>query len=135
MSIHDGDTDPLGSDHPDDSALSGWLETGRPARVGRHVETCERCVDRLDRLSDLGGSVRAGLDSVTSPPVDLEGRTTGRVHRRLVAQESMSLLIEMFTLPWRTLDAVIDGSRHRRVAPSGGADSHDANDDGERLDG
>lgn len=118
------------SEHPADETLVTWLESGRPSRVERHLEGCTACLERVDRLSDLDAGLRTELASVTAPPVDLAPRTTDRVQRRLGAQEALSALVELFTLPWRTLDALVDDDRlSARVVPSRGADDEDADDD------
>ena len=98
------------SDHPSDDVLGRWLETAKPSRVGRHLEECEQCLDRLDELSDLGGGLRSDLDSVSAPPIDLRERTTGGVHERLAAEEAAAAFAELFALPWRTMSVLVDPS-------------------------
>lgn len=118
------------SDHPSDEVLVGWLETGRPGRVERHLESCGRCMDRLDALSDLDPALRSGLATATAPPVDLTPRTADRVQMRVGAQEALSMVVELFTLPWRTLDAVVDEGRLTGgVAPAAAAEDDDGDDD------
>ncbi|QGG96384.1 anti-sigma factor family protein [Actinomarinicola tropica] len=118
------------SEHPSDETIVGWLETGRPSRVERHLEGCAACLERVDALSDLDATVRSELATVTAPPDDLAPRTTDRVRLRLGAQEAVSTLVELFTLPWRTLDALVDeDALARRVVPSAAAGDDDAEDD------
>lgn len=124
------------STHPTDEALVAWLETGRPGRVARHLDECPECLDRVDALSELDGGVRTELDSVTAPPTDLTPRTAHRVQGRLAAQDALAVVAELLTLPWRTLDALVDDTRLARgVVPSGPTGDDDAHDDGERRDG
>jgi hypothetical protein len=121
------------SDHPDDRALRAWLETGKPARVARHLDDgCETCLDRLDSLSDLG-DIRDELETVSAPPDGFQPRTTGNVQSRLAAEEAAIAFLELFTLPWRTASVLFDGATRREVdapLPNG----HDSDDDGEHAD-
>ena len=125
-----------GSVHPADGDLVAWLETGRPGTVGRHVDSCSHCLDRLDELTDLPSEVRSELGAVVAPPPDLAGRTTDQVRSRVAAQEAASLLVELFVLPWSTFEILAGrGSRARGVAPSSLPGRDDADDDRERRDG
>lgn len=128
------------SDHPSDEVLGLWLETAKPSRVGRHLEECDRCLDRLDELSDLGGGLRSELDSVSAPPIDLRERTTGGVRERLAAEEAAAAFAELFALPWRTMSVLVDPSSPigETVAAEGAAmvdsattTSDDSHEDGE----
>lgn len=134
--------------HPDDQALLQWLETNRPTKVGRHVEACDECLDRVDALSGLDGEVRAGLDSASAPPPDLGARTSGAVHGRLAAEEAVASALDLFAIPWQTLSVLIDPDAPPRAdaradRPGSGpqaptAFEHDDEPDdehGERTDG
>lgn len=94
--------------HPPDEVLVRWLETGRPRRVGRHVEDCDECMERLDVVSDLDGGLITGLQSASAPPADLHARTTGGVSDRLAAEEALSSVLDLFTVPWRTAASILD---------------------------
>jgi hypothetical protein len=121
------------SDHPDDSTLVSWLETGKPGRVGRHLDDgCEACLDRLDALSDLG-EMRTELASASAPPDDLQRRTTGGLQGRLAVEEAVATLFELFTIPWRTASVLL-GGRERPVVDSPAVTGHDSDDDGEHTD-
>jgi hypothetical protein len=117
--------------HPDDETLRQWLEHGRPGRVTRHLDECELCLDRLDALTDLG-EMKVELAGLGAPPVDLHRRTTGGVQGRLAAEEAVLALVDLFTLPWRTAEAILGGST-RSVDAAGAADHH-SHDDGEQTD-
>ncbi|MFP3905996.1 MAG: hypothetical protein ACLFRV_05720 [Acidimicrobiales bacterium] len=125
--------------HPDEQTLLRWLESEKPARVGRHLRECDQCLDRLDELSGLDGGVRSGLDSVSAPPADLGDRTSGGVHERLAAEEAAAAFVELFALPWRTMSVLVDpAAPPRRAATTAAVDgdgpaSDDAHDDGERT--
>lgn len=117
------------SEHPTDEVLVTWLASGRPAKVERHLDACELCLERLDVLSDLDTGLRTELASVTEPPDDLAPRTAVGVQGRLAAQEAVSVIVELFTLPWRTLDALVDeGGLRRGVVPSAAGGDDDADD-------
>jgi hypothetical protein len=123
------------SSHPSQSLLAVWLETGRPSSVDEHLETCEECAARLDELTDLGG-LHDELAVVTSPPGDLNDRTTVGVKGRLAAQEAVSVVVEMLTIPFRTA-AVLIGGDEREAGIDAATTSTDEtqHDDGERHDG
>lgn len=99
---------PTDTRHPRDDALVRWLETGRPRRVGRHVEGCDLCMERLEAVSDLDGGLITGLESASAPPADLHARTTGGVSDRLAAEEALASVIDLFTVPWRTAASILD---------------------------
>lgn len=94
--------------HPPDEVLVRWLETGRPRRVGRHIEECDVCMERLEDVSDLDGGVLTGLESASAPPADLHARTAGGVSDRLAAEEALSTVLDLFTVPWRTASSILD---------------------------
>ncbi|MGY6501953.1 MAG: hypothetical protein ACXIVQ_13810 [Acidimicrobiales bacterium] len=122
--------------HPDDEALVAWLDTGGPARVSRHLDGCDACLERLDALSGLGEPLIDGLGSAGAPPVDLVDRTTARVRDRVVAEEALAFTVELFALPWHVAATLVDRTpispRVVDVTPPG--DNTD-DDDGERRDG
>lgn len=125
---------PGSSRHPDDAALRAWLDTGGPRSVDDHVGVCEACAARLEQMAgDDGGEVLDGLAAVTAPPPDLTGRTTVRVRDRLAAQESMSVLLELLSLPLRTASVLLGGEApsRRGITGSNGRSDETAGDDGE----
>lgn len=122
-------------DHPTEAVLAVWLETGQPPSVDAHVARCEQCAERLESATALGG-VAADLAAVTRPPGDLAGRTTAGVKGRLAAQEAVSVLFEMFSLPFRTASVLIGGDEpDPGVTAPGAQNDETAHDDGERTDG
>lgn len=123
------------SRHPNDDVLARWLESGKPARVARHIESCDPCLERLDALSVLADGVRSGLDDASAPPVDLHARTAGGVHGRLAAEEAAAAFVELFALPWRTAAAILDPGTFGPVVDSAAQASNDSDDDGEQTDG
>lgn len=119
--------------HPSDEDLIAWLETGRPASVGRHVDECPACLDRLDEITHLSSEVRSGLGAVVAPPEGLASRTANQVRNRVAGQEAASLVVELFGLPWATMAILADaGTAAAGVAPPSPPDRDDADDDRER---
>lgn len=104
--------------HPRDDLLLRWLESGRPRRVGRHVEECDVCMARLEAVSDLDGGLLSDLESASAPPSDLHTRTTGEVADRLAAEEALASVLELFAVPWRTATSILDPAPIR-TGPSG----------------
>jgi hypothetical protein len=94
--------------HPSDDALVQWLESGKPRRVGRHVEACDGCLARVEVVSDLDGGLVTTLESASAPPPDLHRRTAGGVQGRLAAEEALAAMLELFTIPWRAASALLD---------------------------
>lgn len=122
--------------HPSDEALVAWLESGRPARVSRHLDGCEPCLERLDGLSVLDEPVIGGLEAAGAPPVDLVDTTAVRVRDRLVAEEAVALTVELFALPWQVVAALADRTPiSSRVVDAAGPANNTDDDDGERHDG
>lgn len=123
------------TDHPGESVLAHWLETGEPSSVDAHLDTCDECASRLEELTDLG-TLQDELDVVTTPPSDLADRTTAGVKGRLAAQEAVSVVAEMLTLPFRTAALVIGGDEPGRGITARDATTDETlDDDGERHDG
>ena len=96
------------SRHPGDDKLAAWLESGRPRRVGRHVEDCDVCLERLESASDLDGGLLTELATAASPPADHHVRTTSRVQDRLAAEEAFAAMLDLFSVPWSTAVALLD---------------------------
>ena len=122
------------SAHPHDDDLVKWLETERPSRVGRHVESCEACMERVDTLSDLGGLV-SGLARVSAPPGDLHARTTGGVHGRLAAEESVGAFLDLFSIGWQTAAVMLDATPPTPTAVDGPPPSDQDSDQEDQPDG
>ena len=94
--------------HPSDEALVRWLESGKPRRVGRHVEECGACLERVEEVSDLDGGLVTHLESASAPPPDLHVRTTGGVQGRLAAEEALAAALELFAIPWQVASTLLD---------------------------
>jgi hypothetical protein len=123
------------AEHPSAAVLAVWLETGEPASVEAHVAGCDQCTGRMESATALDG-VAEDLAAATRPPADLADRTTARVKGRLAAQESVSVLFEMFSLPFRTASILIGGDDPAPgVTDPAVPTDETSDDDGERTDG
>jgi hypothetical protein len=123
------------ANHPSEAVLTAWLETGEPSSVDSHLAACDECAERLEALTDLGG-LHDGLTALTRPPDDLADRTTVAVRGRLAAQEAVSVVVDMLSLPFRTAAILIGGETPTHgVADPDGANDETSDDDGERRDG
>lgn len=129
------------SRHPGDEKLAAWLESGRPRRVGRHVEECDVCLERLESASDLDGGLLTELATAASPPADHQVRTTSRVQERLAAEEAFAAMLDLFSVPWKTAVALLETDPV--TSPLRGTDrrdrrhdhQHDDRPDDDRPDG
>jgi len=123
------------ANHPSESVLGVWLATGDPTSVEVHLETCDECAERLEALTDLG-TLQEELATVTNPPSDLANRTTAGVKGRLAAQEAVSVVVDMLTLPFRIAAVLVGGDDSpARVTATGTPNDETADDDRERHDG
>lgn len=134
--------------HPAEDRLIRWLESGKPRRVGRHIEACDVCLERVEAVSDLGGGLRSELESASAPPDDLQLRTTGGVQGRLASEEAVVAWLELFSVPWQTAATLLEIdpiTPRREPSPLQQNDQHhvpddhpfddDATDDEEHADG
>jgi hypothetical protein len=96
------------SRHPSQQQLHAWLESGGPTRVGKHVDTCERCMSLLEELSDLGVSLVAELTDALAPPTDVEDRTARQVENRLRNEAAFTAFLDLFTVGWSATKAILD---------------------------
>lgn len=111
--------------HPSSQRLRAWLETGEPDGVGDHVEQCDRCADRLvelDRQSDEPdgptSSLRQALQTLFTPPDDLNERVLDGVEQRRHAGDDLRLLGEMLSIGIETAQLMLADDDPNR--PDGG---------------
>ncbi|MFA5565244.1 MAG: hypothetical protein WC184_04600 [Acidimicrobiia bacterium] len=103
------------SSHPNDEALSLWLETERPGRVGQHLLRCEVCLDRLDHLSKLDVAATNALSQARSQPETAIIADQGQLRNRIANQEALSGFLELFALPWSMLDVILNTSNDGNI--------------------
>lgn len=92
--------------HPSAKRLAAWLDTGESSDVDRHVQTCPRCADRLERLAGVLPNLRDALLSALAVPEDLEATLLAGVAERTRRRGELELLAGMFSLPVETLRAM-----------------------------
>jgi hypothetical protein len=96
------------SRHPSNQRLQAWLESGGPARVGKHVDGCERCMALLEELSDLGDTLVAELSDALAAPTDVEDRTARQVESRLRDEAAFTAFLDLFTVGWFATKTILD---------------------------
>ena len=96
------------SRHPSNDDLQQWLESGEPARVGKHVDNCEQCMETLERLSGLDEELVADLTVAFEVPVDVERRAVRQVDKRLRNEAAFISFIELFTVGWSATKTILD---------------------------
>lgn len=114
--------------HPDDAQLARWLDTGKPAKVARHLEGCEECLERVEERTALVGPLVETLDTVSAPPPDMPERTTGGVRSRLAAEEAAGAFVDLFAIPWQFVSVMADPTA--RATTDQNADYDRERDDG-----
>lgn len=105
--------------HPSRRQLQRWLETGKPKRVEAHVAECELCQAILEELSQLDDEVVADLHTVITPPEDLADRTNIGVDQRLRDEAAAGAFVDLFTIGWEVMRAVLDPTTDRDPAHDG----------------
>jgi len=98
--------------HPSDARLLQWLDTGSPDKVAEHVETCERCAERLEHLDRQGeahGGAMLGdaLVSLLSVPSGLGERVLRGVEQRGRAERELALFAGLMGLAVETGKLVV----------------------------
>ncbi len=88
--------------HPSTRKLREWLDDGAPARIGRHVATCDRCTTVLERISTLNPAAKATLRAITQPAADLDARMRKEVGESIRSQETLGVVGDLFALGWHT---------------------------------
>ncbi|HWL44804.1 MAG TPA: hypothetical protein VNQ73_17815 [Ilumatobacter sp.] len=115
--------------HPSDTALTRWLDTGGTANVAEHVETCERCAERLEQLDRAGERPSFGdaLASLLAAPVDLGERVLLGIERRSRTEQELTLLTGLFGLAVETGKLVVapDEPAHRHPATTNSSEPPD----------
>lgn len=91
--------------HPSKRRLRSWLEEG-DARLDAHIDGCTRCAAKLEDLSQPTVSLAEALHSMLAPPDDLQDKLRVGIARKLDARADLELLGEMFSIPYRTVQAL-----------------------------
>ena len=101
--------------HPSRQRLQRWLDTGETRRVEAHIDTCEHCQAILEELSELDDSVVADLQTAVAAPDDLAARTNTGVDERLRDEAAAGAFLDLFTIGWEVMRAVIDPTTERET--------------------
>lgn len=93
--------------HPSNRRLRIWLETGGTRRVTQHVERCDHCADRLERLDQVDRARTAGrgrmpigdaLRTLWVTPDDLTLRVTDGLQSWRDGHQDLELFAELFSV-------------------------------------
>jgi predicted anti-sigma-YlaC factor YlaD len=113
------------SRHPSRQRLQRWLETGEPRRVDAHIAECEHCQAILEDLSELDDAVVADLQTAVTPPADLTDRTNTGVDQRLRDEAAAGAFLDLFTIGWDVMRAVLDPATDREAPHGADIDADD----------
>ena len=95
------------SQHPSREDLAAWLRGDELERF-EHVEGCADCLDTLEELSHLDEMLVATFATITSPRPGFADRVVAAIVRRQREAEAWSVVADLFSLGWRTVDTVWD---------------------------
>ena len=91
--------------HPSRKRLTTWAD-GELEHLTAHIEHCDRCNATLDELTRLDPSLKRGLARVTQPRPGFADRLDVAVRERRRNTEAWSVIGDLFSLGWRTFDAL-----------------------------
>lgn len=123
--------------HPSNRRLRTWLDTGATRRVTQHVETCERCADRLEQLDQVERARTAGrgrmpigdaLRALLVTPDDLTLRVTDGLQTWRNGNQDLELFAELFSIGMDTARLVTPPAAPNvrgDAAPDGDSDPAD----------
>ncbi|MEM7094122.1 MAG: hypothetical protein AAF567_14040 [Actinomycetota bacterium] len=86
--------------HPSDRRLQQWLD-GEESELDAHVESCQRCADRIEHLAAATTPLRGPLLQLLAPPDGLGDLLRGGIDDRMRTREDLTLVGELFGLPIR----------------------------------
>lgn len=91
--------------HPSRKRLEAWL-AGTAPELDDHVDTCERCADRLEALASPGPSLGDALRRALAPPSGLAPRLTSGIARKMQTRQDLSTVVDLMGLPIHTARAL-----------------------------
>ena len=97
----------MNGSHPSRDELQRWLR-GEELDVMGHVQDCDRCLTDLEELSRLDDVLVHTFARVTGPSPGFAGRVVATIERRKRQGDTWSVVTDLFSLGWRTIDAVWD---------------------------
>lgn len=84
--------------HPSKRRLEEWLAETAP-NLDAHIESCDRCANRVEDLDRPAFELRSALVEVLSLPANLQPRLAEGIDRRMRTRAELKLLAEMLGLP------------------------------------
>ncbi len=94
------------SRHPNRQQLASWLN-GENENLDEHIDTCEKCAGRLDKLDNeilgnvepITADLRPALLTLLQPPADLHERISERITERLQDRSDADLFGSLLGIP------------------------------------
>ena len=92
--------------HPSRKRLAVWLDASDAApAITEHLETCERCAERLEHLADVSlddddidGQIGDALREAYAAPDGISDRVLRSIDARERADREMNLLLGLFSI-------------------------------------
>ncbi|MEZ5281271.1 MAG: hypothetical protein R2770_12455 [Acidimicrobiales bacterium] len=95
--------------HPSRSRLEKWFTHDElDEDLERHVESCMRCSDEIERIAEDQIDVGSALAAVLEPEPGLERRMETRIEAAMLAKRDLKLLLEVLGSGFRTAKILID---------------------------
>lgn len=95
--------------HPSRRRLEKWFNDGEVDEgLEKHVETCTRCSDEIERLAEDQVDLASALTAVLEPEPGLEQRMESRLEASMLAREDLKLLFQVLGSGVRTAKILID---------------------------
>ena len=97
--------------HPPDRELRSWAAAERDD-LTVHIERCRECQASLESITHLGPRLRRALGHLMDPSRGFLDRLEERLDQRRSEAEAWDALADLFSLPWRVLEVVVDHDRN-----------------------
>lgn len=95
----------LMNEHPSRDELRTWLR-GEDLAAMDHVEDCDDCLGTLEDLSSLDPALMRTFLLITLPTPGFVDRVVAAVESRRQDGETWSVVSDLFSLGWHTIDTV-----------------------------
>lgn len=94
--------------HPSQRRLLVWAEGAQARRTNRHISRCDRCFDRLDKMTALDSEAVRALQEALAPPEGFRGKTERELQTRVRNRDTLQLMGELFGVGWTTARALLE---------------------------
>ena len=91
--------------HPSGKRLAHWLE-GELPELDDHIDTCERCANRLEQQANPGPGLSEALRRALAPPTDLAPRLTSGIANKMQTRQDLQTIADLMGLPIHTARAL-----------------------------